>query len=204
MREFNIKINNGSSTSTFSIYWDSISPSNYATLSGTTNNATGLTFLQMTTGQGIVVDVPDNTTSIILNSSQTTFCQGIGNSNTVYTYNLSSTPSQTGEYFVYKNCSTGTYVYQNELVPGVSVGQILGTDDGSYNQECEPQYGSQGEYLSDYCYDTDYVPFKECWEFIGQFETVEGTNMSGASYRNLTDIFIDNIYISCSNCLASI
>lgn len=98
-------------------------------------------------------------------------------------------------YFVYKNCSTGTYVYQNDLVPGVSVGQTLVTDDGYYRVVCEQM--DEGEFCyTDY---NDWVPYLECWEFIGQFETDPSY-----SYRSLTDTFTNTIYVNCTTCLSNI
>lgn len=88
MRDFYIRIENGTSVSTFDIYWDFINPSYYATIYGTTVSATGISFLQITTNPGILVEVPDGATSIILNSSQPTFCPGVGSSSMIYSYNL--------------------------------------------------------------------------------------------------------------------
>jgi len=93
MRDFYVKIENGTSVSTFDIYWDSINPSYYATLQGTTASATGLTFLQMTTDPGVLVEVPNGATSIILNSSQPTFCPGVGSTSMIYSYNLPVPPA---------------------------------------------------------------------------------------------------------------
>lgn len=88
MRNFYVKIGNGKSVSTFDIYWDIINPSNYATLFGSTTSATDITYSQMKSYPGVLVEVPDSAASIIVNSSQPTFCQGFGTSTTVYSYNL--------------------------------------------------------------------------------------------------------------------
>jgi hypothetical protein len=64
-RYFNIKITTGTSVGPYNIYYDAVG-STYATLVSNGGNATGLTLTQLTTGDGVMVSVPDVTTLIIL------------------------------------------------------------------------------------------------------------------------------------------
>jgi hypothetical protein len=61
----------------YSIYYDAVSPSNYAKLYdplGSTQNATGLTYIDLTTGTGVRVEVPDTLTTIFLYDDNNHFC----------------------------------------------------------------------------------------------------------------------------------
>ncbi len=77
-RYFDIRIDvGGFVNASYSIYYDSILPSNYAKLYdplGSTQNATGLTYTQLTTGAGVRIEVPDTLTKIILYDANNNFC----------------------------------------------------------------------------------------------------------------------------------
>lgn len=68
-QSFYITITGGTSIGPYDIYYNQISPSNYALVYGFTTPATGLTLNQLQLG--FQVEVPDNTTSIIVYN---TFC----------------------------------------------------------------------------------------------------------------------------------
>ena len=81
-RYFDIRISVGGQVNgLYSIYYDSVSPSNYAKLYdplGSTQNATGLTYTDLTTGSGVRIEVPDTLTSLILFDSNNNFCTNLG------------------------------------------------------------------------------------------------------------------------------
>jgi hypothetical protein len=75
---YDIKITSGTAAGPYEIYYNSINPSTYANIYGTTTPATGLTFTQMTTGTGVRVSVPNDALLTILknarcNTSQTSW-----------------------------------------------------------------------------------------------------------------------------------
>ena len=65
-RYFYILITGGTSSGPYSAYYDTVSSSNYATRISTSLPATGMTYNDLTTGQGVNVSIPDGSTSIIL------------------------------------------------------------------------------------------------------------------------------------------
>lgn len=65
-RYFYILITGGTSSGPYSAYYDTVSSSNYATKISTNLPATGMTYNDLTTGQGVNVSIPDGSTSIIL------------------------------------------------------------------------------------------------------------------------------------------
>ena len=65
-RYFNILITGGTSPGPYSVYYDVVAPSNYATRVSTSNNATGITYSDLTTTPGVSVSVPDTTVNVIL------------------------------------------------------------------------------------------------------------------------------------------
>jgi hypothetical protein len=67
---YDIKITSGAANGPYEIYYNSISPSTYANIYGTTTPATGLTITQMTTGTGVRVSVPNDSLLTILNNAR--------------------------------------------------------------------------------------------------------------------------------------
>ena len=65
-RYFYILITGGTSSGPYSAYYDSVNPSNYATRVSTNAPATGITYNDLTTGQGVNVFIPDGGNSVIL------------------------------------------------------------------------------------------------------------------------------------------
>jgi len=65
-RYFNILITGGTSSGPYTVYYDSISSSNYATRESTGISATGITRSDLITGLGVAVSVPDSITTVIL------------------------------------------------------------------------------------------------------------------------------------------
>ena len=55
-RYFYILITGGTSSGPYSAYYDSVNPSNYATRVSTNAPATGITYNDLTTGQGVVLE----------------------------------------------------------------------------------------------------------------------------------------------------
>jgi len=68
-RYFNIKITGGTAQGPYTIYYNSVSPSTYATRVSTSLPATGVTYNALTVGTGVAVQVPDTATSIILDNA---------------------------------------------------------------------------------------------------------------------------------------
>lgn len=165
MRNFYVKIGNGKSVSTFDIYWDIINPSNYATLFGSTTSATDISYSQMKSYPGVLVEVPDSAASIIVNSSQPTFCQGFGTSTTVYSYNLGTSscivpiltsatqnPNDTVTYvwnvggFDY---GTGTTLLEYSINSGsswVNVGTVAPNEPSATSSVISVSYGTPIQY----------------------------------------------------------
>ena len=84
-RYFDVKITGGTTNGPFSIYYNTISPTTYAYISNTILFATGVTYSQLTTGNGFNVEIPNTATTIIVNNNS------VG-CNYSYTMNL---PTQT-------------------------------------------------------------------------------------------------------------
>jgi hypothetical protein len=77
MRYFYVRIDVGVSNSIYSIYYTLPPAGNLALLfdpTGSTLVATGLTYTQLTTGNGVLVEVPDNTQRIYLYDAAGNFC----------------------------------------------------------------------------------------------------------------------------------
>ena len=81
MKYLKIRIEVGTSDSTFDIYYDSISSGTRALLYDTSLPAIGLTNEELLFGEGVTVSVPDNATSIILSSDPAAFCTEVPNVN---------------------------------------------------------------------------------------------------------------------------
>jgi hypothetical protein len=127
MRYFNVKIEVGVSNSVFSIYYNTIDSSHYAlifNLTGSTLNATGLTYTQLTTGNGLMVEVPDSATSLILDSSPAAFCTNIFpyNDPTYTIYVGGPTPTPTPTQTVTPSV-TPTLTPTNTVTPSVTATQ---------------------------------------------------------------------------------
>lgn len=98
MKYVKVRIVIGSSDSLFDIYYDSIDTNKRALLHSNGQPATGLTFNELSDIYGILVSVPDETTSIVLSSDPDSFCSdndGVNNdSYTIpigcYTYTVTS------------------------------------------------------------------------------------------------------------------
>ena len=65
-RCFYVKITGGTAPGPYTVYYNSISESNIATVQDTSLPATGLTYSGLTTLYGIKVNVPDSITNLIL------------------------------------------------------------------------------------------------------------------------------------------
>lgn len=65
-RQFDILITQGTISGPYSVYYNSISSSTFATRVSTGANATGISLADLTTPPGVRVAVPDNATSVIL------------------------------------------------------------------------------------------------------------------------------------------
>lgn len=65
-RSFNIKITTGTALGPYTIYYDAINNANIATYTQGGGLATGITYTQLTTGDGVQVDVPNTATTIKL------------------------------------------------------------------------------------------------------------------------------------------
>ena len=89
-RYFNIKITSGTSAGPYNVYYNATG-STYATLVSDGSNATGLTYSQLTTGNGVLVEIPDGSTSIILFNTLVGCQSGIS-----YVF---ATPTPTPTYF---------------------------------------------------------------------------------------------------------
>lgn len=95
MRYFNVLITVGTSnSSTYIIYCNSVGGT-IATVVSTGLPAAGLTYSQLTSNGGVIVSVPDNTTSIILYDSTSGFCNS---PNTYLTLNTPTTTTTTIPY----------------------------------------------------------------------------------------------------------
>lgn len=69
-RKFDIKITSGTAPGPYTIYYNSVSAGNIATITSSSTPATNVTYSSLITGTGVNVTVPDGSTSIILYNSQ--------------------------------------------------------------------------------------------------------------------------------------
>lgn len=65
-RQFDILITQGTVVGPYSVYYNTVSSTTYATRLSTGLNATGITYTDLTTAPGVRVGIPDGATSIIL------------------------------------------------------------------------------------------------------------------------------------------
>jgi hypothetical protein len=163
MKYLKIRIEVGTSDSTFDIYYDSISSGTRALLYDTGLPAIGLTNEALEFGEGVTVSVPDNATSIILSSDPNAFCTENPNVNeATYTIPIGcmsytiSAPAGIFNYF-YTDCDCNpvtatidaTYGYTEEtfcaLQDSVSAGVLTVVDNGY----CPPPF---------YQWRTDFLP----------------------------------------------
>ena len=99
-RIFDVKIEQGLKDSLFDIYYDSIDPSNLATISSSNQPAEDITYTDLVTPNGVRVIVPDNVQSIIINDQDIT-CPSLFN----YVVPSSTTASYSGPVDSYGDCS---------------------------------------------------------------------------------------------------
>jgi hypothetical protein len=96
-RKFNVKINQAGNPGPYTIYYNTVSPTTIAVKSGTTTPTSNLTVTELSTGNGVLVDVPDGASSIILRNSNSSVQSYCGNDRTfpVVTYSPKATVAQT-------------------------------------------------------------------------------------------------------------
>jgi len=99
-RIFDVKIEQGIKDSLFDIYYDSIDPSNIATISSSNQPAEDITYTDLVSANGVRVIVPDSVQSIILNDQDIT-CPSLFN----YVVPSSTTASYSGPINSYGDCS---------------------------------------------------------------------------------------------------
>ena len=63
---YNVRITSGTALGPYTIYWDLINPNNYATRVSTSLPATGITYADLTSVDGVTVTIPDDAIEIIL------------------------------------------------------------------------------------------------------------------------------------------
>lgn len=110
MKYFKVRIVIGSSDGLFDIYYNSVDSNTRALIYETGLPATGLTAQELSNGDGILVSVPDDSTSIVLGSEPDAFCSNDPQVNNdsysipigCYTYTVSS---NSGVYnYQYTDC----------------------------------------------------------------------------------------------------
>lgn len=99
-RIFDVKIEQGLKDSLFDIYYDSINPSNLATISSSNQPAEDITYTDLVAPNGVRVIVPDSVQSIIINDQDIT-CPSLFN----YVVPSSTTASYSGPVNSYGDCS---------------------------------------------------------------------------------------------------
>ena len=145
MRTFNVKITSGTSSSLFTVYYDVTDNSHIAlidpTFTGTTftDPAINLTYSQLSENDGVLVEVPDGITSLIL-YDQNDFCTPITSTicdTSIWTYDgtkyyrdvitTATPPAYTGLLYQptgdYRYGSSGTTIYDTSgvaIVTGLS------------------------------------------------------------------------------------
>jgi hypothetical protein len=148
MKYLRIRTELGTSNSTFDIYYDSISSGTRALLYDTGLPAIGISNDALLAGEGVVVSVPDNATSIILSSTPDAFCSENPNVNTgTYTisigcisYTVSSSAGIFNYFYTDCDCNPvtatidATYGYTEEtfcaLQDSVNYGVLTIIDNG--------------------------------------------------------------------------
>jgi len=70
-KQYVVNIISGTAPGPYNIYYDNVSPSNYATLVSTLQPATGVTFLDLSDFDGVLVEVPDEAIKVILYNTDT-------------------------------------------------------------------------------------------------------------------------------------
>ena len=65
-RYFDIKITSGTASGPYTVYYNSVNPVTIATITSSSQPATGMTYTSLITGNGVNVFVPDGVTSLIL------------------------------------------------------------------------------------------------------------------------------------------
>lgn len=173
MKYLKIRIDSGNSDSLFDIFYDSPSGVGQALLFDTGLPAVDIPYDTLIIGEGITVSVPDNATSIVLDSSPSAFCTGTFGINTpMYTipigcmsYTVSASMGSSNYYYTDCDCIPitatidATYGYTEQtfcaLQDTVSAGLLTVVDNGActtpptdvYIGACGPdQYDGLGVY----------------------------------------------------------
>lgn len=107
MKYLKVRIAVGTSDSTFDIYYNSVNSSTRALLYNTGLPAIGLTNEILETGEGVTVSVPDEATSIILDSNPAAFCSEVNGVNN----NTFSIPLGCMSYTVSSSAGVFNYFY---------------------------------------------------------------------------------------------
>jgi hypothetical protein len=113
MKYIKVRIVIGSSNGVFDIYYDSIDSNKRATLHSNGLPATGLTFSELSTTDGVIVSVPDESTSIVVSSDPDSFCSIDSNVNNdsytipigCYTYTVTSNIGIFNYYYTDCECN---------------------------------------------------------------------------------------------------
>ena len=162
MKYIKVRIVVGSSNSLFDIYYNSIDSNTRALIYETGLPAIGLTNEDLSNGDGILVSVPDDTTSIVLNSDPNAFCSENPNVNNdsytipvgCFTYTVTS--NNDVSFYSYTDCEC------NEIIASIDgsngrVEQTFCALYGTVNTELLDLTFIQGcETVSiELCYDED-------------------------------------------------
>jgi hypothetical protein len=113
MKYIKVRIVIGSSNGVFDIYYDNIDSNKRATLHSNGLPATGLTFSELSTTDGVIVSVPDESTSIVVSSDPDSFCSIDSNVNNdsytipigCYTYTVTSNIGIFNYYYTDCECN---------------------------------------------------------------------------------------------------
>lgn len=113
MKYIKVRILIGSSSGVFDIYYDSINSNNRALLHSNGQPAIGLTFDELASPNGVLVSVPDESSSIVVTSDPDSFCSNDINVNNdsytlpigCYTYTVTSNNGIYNYYYTDCDCN---------------------------------------------------------------------------------------------------
>jgi hypothetical protein len=113
MKYIKVRIVIGSSNGVFDIYYDSIDSNKRALLYSNGQPATGLTFNELSGPNGVLVSVPDESSSIVVTSDPDSFCSNDINVNNdsytvpigCYTYTITSSNGVYNYYYTDCDCN---------------------------------------------------------------------------------------------------
>jgi len=113
MKYIKVRIVIGSSTGVFDIYYDSIDSNKRALLYSNGQPATGVTFNELSGPNGVLVSVPDESSSIVVTSDPDSFCSNDINVNNdsyttpigCYTYTITSSNGVYNYYYTDCDCN---------------------------------------------------------------------------------------------------